>query len=87
MVDDLTSSVRRNYCMHAHIPFIHCSQKTVDRVQVLDVLAIKPQISINALFCEIQLHNFQAKSGQVKKNYWPKQQSVDTVMVREENEN
>ena len=31
---DLTSSVRRKYCMDSYIPVIHCSSKTVAHVQV-----------------------------------------------------
>ena len=34
MVDDLTSSVRRNYYMDFYIFFIHCSQSTAVHVQV-----------------------------------------------------
>ena len=31
---DLTSSVRRNYCIHSNIPFIYCRQTTVVHVHV-----------------------------------------------------
>ena len=30
MVGDLTSFVRRTYCMNSNIPFTHCSQKITE---------------------------------------------------------
>ena len=45
MVGDLTSSVRRIYCMDSNIPFIHCRQKTVVHVQVNSFTLNSPSVT------------------------------------------